>query len=100
VPSLQIDSRVANPSEPVARAVSTVVERLGFGGLLSVLWTVICVAALWRCTEKTITQLWPWLFWTWVVLAVVWFLGLALAAGAAAIARRRGIVSFTRAPGE
>jgi hypothetical protein len=63
-----------------AAAVSRIVEHLGFGGGASVLWTIVVCVALWKISDPTLRWLWPYLFWTWVVVAGLWFLGFVIAA--------------------
>ncbi len=58
----------------VASAARDLFQRLGPAGLVFVAWTVIVVAAMWKQTEPWLTKEWRWLYWTWIVLAVVWIL--------------------------
>lgn len=61
------------------RAVPEILARLGFGGVALVLWTAVLCAALVSVAEPPLMQLWTYLYWTWVALAAVWFLGWAVA---------------------
>lgn len=48
-----------------------VLERVGVLGILVVLWTVVACCALVASEHETVRYLWTYLFWTWIVLAVL-----------------------------
>lgn len=55
-------------------AVTEAIKKLGVGGLSSILWTFVFCVALYRADKAILDQYWKYLFWTWVVLAMAWFI--------------------------
>jgi len=62
----------------MATGIAEIFRVLGIFGTTCVLWTVVICVALWKEQHETIVFLWPYLFWTWVILAVVMMAGLVI----------------------
>jgi len=58
-----------------ASTVSAALKHLGFGAPFGILWTLIMCVALYRADSSFLDKNWPWLYWTWVVIAGLWLVG-------------------------
>ncbi|MCR4316965.1 MAG: hypothetical protein NUW37_11525 [Planctomycetes bacterium] len=63
------------------------VKALGFGGLAGALWTTVVCTALYKADAKVTIELWPDLYWTWVILVGLWLLFYIISLAAEKIVR-------------
>lgn len=59
----------------MVNGIAEIFRVLGIFGTTCILWTAVVCVALWKGQHETIVFLWPYLFWTWVVLAGVMIVG-------------------------
>lgn len=65
-------------SETISKAadsVANIVRDLKAIGLPCVLWTILFAVALFKCDGPTLRWMWPYLWWTWIVLILLLLLG-------------------------
>lgn len=54
--------------------VVKVLSQIGPMGWVAVLWTFIFCTAMYSQNKESLNQIWNYLYWTWIVIVVIWMI--------------------------